>query len=172
MAQKPNITLTFSGGFFLRRRRWGGGGGTSSSYWKQEELKIQKYSFDNLQSSINTLMKGFPEKLAATISARPCIQLSHQLEKISTAMPPFSQRLLLSRSISPWSCHRELWRNSSGLTTTFHAYPCGGRGSETVNGLSDRMKTSFLWLTRCSHIGKPKCGACFCWFFVYLFVLI
>lgn len=28
----------------------------------------------------------------------------------------------------------------------------GGKGSETVNWLSNRMKTLFLWLTRCSHI--------------------
>lgn len=110
----------------------------------------------SLQSSINTLKKEFPEKVATTISAHPCMQLSHQLGKISTAVSPFSERLLPSRSISPWPSHRLLWRNSSGLTPTFHAYPCRGRGSETVNWLSSRMKTSFLWLTRCSHIGKPK----------------
>lgn len=72
-------------------------------------------------------------------------------------MSPFSQRFLLSRSISPWSCHWALWSNSSGPTPTFHAYPCGGKGSKTVNWLSSRMKTSFLWLTSCSHIGNPNC---------------
>lgn len=156
MAQNPSITLTLLNFFFFFFL--GGYGGWEAAVTESKrKKKIQEFNFVNLQSSTSTLIKGFPEKVAATLSAHPYMQLSHQLEKISTAMPLFSQRFLLSRSISPWSCHRALRSNSSGLTLTFHAYPCGGRGSKTVNCLSSRMKTSFFWLTSCSHIRKPKC---------------